>query len=349
MRSSDIEIRVDGTFLSRIATWGDLEWSERFDGGCWEASWTMEVPEGWHHPAIRRGAIVEVLEGPVVLWTGLLAEPDRESWEMTATGLVREAERYTAIDAMDKATRRVNVATLVAELYRGLPWEVGTLGALLPSWPSHADPVQSDQGGLWMLDELWDAAAEAAGWHWGVGPDRLPYAVPEPTEPTWRMTPGSGTLGLADDEYASHLVGRYYESATTLATSIRGNDDAAERWGRTERAVDLTGRGTLTASKVDAILDGMLEASRPRPGFSNALEPGPYDLTTLGGVPAHLPHVRAGQRVRLHGVQSEDLVPLPYVDFTIGEVRHEAGAESVYIEPLGLAASNLQAVLEGRS
>ena len=78
------QVYLDGQALSTIAPWGSLTYSERFAGGCWEASWQMEVPDGWHHPAVRRGAHVEIRLGPSVRWSGYMAEPDRESWQMTA-------------------------------------------------------------------------------------------------------------------------------------------------------------------------------------------------------------------------------------------------------------------------
>ena len=338
---ADIEPFVGGRPLSTIAPWGDVKWSERFDGGCWEASWQMQVRQGWSHPAIRRGADVEVRLGAHVLFAGKLTEPDRDSWLMTATGLSREGERFTALATDGTAGRYIGESTenAVAE---GLPWDYWPVPL-----PSHANPVQGEESdGTNTVSAMWTAASAAAGWYWGVGPDRIPYARPRPTLPSWRVAPGVVDLGVADDEFATHLVGTYLTPTLTRARVTRGNTLAAERWGRVERPVDLTVRKVMTLAQAEATLDGMLAKIGPRPGYTTGLELGPHEITTWGGTRAHLPSIRAGQMVRLYGI-TDDLTGRPYHDIVIGEVRHEAASQMVYIEPLGLAARNLTAVLEG--
>lgn len=338
---TDVEPFVDGRPLSTVAPWGDLKWSERFDGGCWEASWQMEVRPGWHHPAIRRGADVEIRLGGHVLWSGLMAEPDRDSWQMTATGLSREGERFSALATDGSAARYVGESTVNA-VAEGLPWDYWPV-----PFPAHADPVQGEESdGLNTVSAMWTAASAAAGWFWGVGPDRIPYALPRPTFPTWRVAPGVVTLGVADDEFATHLVATYLTPSLTRARTTRGDGAAAARWGRVEKIVDLTARKVMTLAQANATLDGMLAKIGPRPGYTSGLELGPHEITTLGGTRAHLASIRAGQMVRLFGVVDE-LTGTPCHDIVIGEVRHEAESQTVYIEPLGLAARNLTAVLEG--
>src|SRR5690606_23721006 len=110
-------------------------------------------------------------------------------------------------------------------------------------FPEHANPVKTEESdGINTVSALWTAAAEASGWFWGVGPDRVPYAQPRPTTPMWRVGPGAASLGVADDEFATHLVGRYNAAIGGTATTVRGNADAAARWGRVEQVVDLTAR-----------------------------------------------------------------------------------------------------------
>lgn len=335
------EVFVAGRPLSTIAPWGDLKWSERFDGGCWEASWEMRVRHGWRHPAIRRGAAVEVRIGGHRAWGGLLSEPDRDSWQMIATGLSREGERFTALATDGTAGRYVGESTTNA-IAAGLPWDYRAV-----TFPAHSDPVQSEESdGTNTVSNIWTAAANAAGWYWGVGADAIPYALPRPTLPAWRVAPGVVELGVADDEFATHLVGTYLTAAFAFARTTRGNAEAAARWGRVEKPVDLTTRQTMTLAEANATLDGMLAKIGPRPGYSTALEIGPGEITTMGGTRAHLPLIRAGQMVRLYGVDDE-VAGMPYHDIVIGEVRHEAASQTVYIEPLGLAARNLAAVLEG--
>lgn len=338
---ADVQVFVSGRPLDGIAAWGDLKWSERFDGGCWEASWQMEVRQGWHHPAVRRGATVEVRLGAYVIWKGLLTEPDRDSWQMTATGLVREGERFTALATDGSAGRYIGESTSNA-VDAGLPWDYRPV-----PFPPHANPVQTEESdGTNTVSAMWTAASAAAGWYWGVGPDAIPYARPRPTFPSWRVAPGVAHLGVADDDFATHLVGTYLTPTLTRARTTRGNEAAAARWGRVEKSVDLSKRKVLTEAQANASLDGMLAKIGPRPGYTTGLELGPHEITTFGGTRAHLPLIRAGQMVRLYGLVDE-VTGQPYHDIVIGEVRHERDANTVYIEPLGLAARNLTAVLEG--
>lgn len=340
---TDVEPFVNGRALSTLAAWGDLKSSERFDGGSWEASWQMEVREGWNHPAVRRGADVELRLGGHTLWSGKLTEPDRDSWQMTATGLVREGERFTALATDGSAGRYIGESTVNA-VAEGLPWDYWPV-----PFPSHANPVQGEESdGTNTVSAMWTAASAAAGWFWGVGPDRVPYARPRPTLPSWRVAPGVVQLGVADDEFATHLVGTYLTPTLTRARVTRGDALAAARWGRVEQSVDLTPRKVMTQAQAEATLDGMLAKIGPRPGYTTGLELGPHEITTWGGTRAHLASIRAGQMVRLFGIVDE-FTGKPYHDIVIGEVRHEWSAGTVYIEPLGLAARNLTAVLEGNS
>lgn len=340
-----VEPYVNGRPVSTVGAWGDLQYSERFDGGSWEASWVMEVRRGWHHPAIRRGADVELRLGGLVVWAGILAEPDRDSWQMTATGLVREGERFSA-RAADGTPGRYITSSTVNAIGNGLPWDYREV-----SLPAHANPVQSEESdGLNVVSAIWSAAAAASGMFWGVGSDRIPYIRTRPTQPSWRIAPSVGVLGQGDDEFATHLVGRYRSMAGVLETTTRGDSGApgtpSDRWGRSERPVDLTPRKRISATRANEILDGMLTKIGPRPGYTTGLTLGPGEITTMGGSLAHLPTIRAGQMVRLDGVVDE-ATGRPHHDIVIGEIRHDPAARTVYIEPLGLAARNLAAVLEG--
>lgn len=339
------QVFLEGRPLATIGNYQGLEWSDRLAGGCWEASWDMRVKRNWHHPFTRRGARVELRLGPVCVWCGVLAEPDRDSWRVTARGYSRAAEEYPALNPDGTAATNITVATGQA-ITRGLPWAAGTL----PSWPAHANPVASEEfDGVNTVAALWEAGAEAAGWYWGVGPDRRPYAVPRPTTPTLRCAPGAVVLGVADDEFVTHLAGRYMKVGGGLGTVIRGDSGLAGtpsyRWGRREEVVDLTPRKAMTLATAESILDGMLSRLAPRPGYSNGYEVTHGQIFTTGGTPVHLPLLRSGQVVRLHGVVDDSPHPVPWHDIVIGEIRHTKGG--AYIEPLGLADRNLTAVLSG--
>src|SRR5690348_9828641 len=87
MTRAPLAVKVGGYWLHQIGAYSDLTITDRWPGGCFEASWTLELPVGYPHPALRRGASVQVLDGGLVVWSGILSEPDRSTWECVATGL----------------------------------------------------------------------------------------------------------------------------------------------------------------------------------------------------------------------------------------------------------------------
>ena len=52
-------------------------------------------------------------------------------------------------------------------------------------------------------------AATAQSKRWGVGADGRFFAATDPTTPTYHAVPGQPVMGQADDDYATHIFGRY--------------------------------------------------------------------------------------------------------------------------------------------
>lgn len=335
------ELRIGGRWLSGIAPWGELKWSHRWPGGCWEASWQMDLPVGANVDILQRRPLVEVMDGPVCRWRGTLTEPDRETWQLTALGLCRQAEHCLCFDGSLATTSIPNTA-IDEGIARGiLNW---TRPA---SISSTAFSTASTTDGLNYLTPLLDGWSQEEGKRWAVGADGAVRASVDPTTPTYSITPNVARLSLADDDYASHLYGRRMVTSTTYQTHTRSDTGAAARWGSREFGVDLTGLGVITNVRAAAILEGMLAKGKARTGYTNRIEVAASQLLTMGGSPAHLPGMTAGPMVRLNGFfdDSRLLSGKNYVDIVIGETEYVDGEDAIVLAPVGLVDRSLSDVL----
>lgn len=333
-------INVAGTWLSTIGPWADLTWSTVADGGCGQASWNMQLPRGYTHPALRRGSVVQVKAGSMPLFRGVLAEPDdsEDGWSLHADGLYTLGDGFLCLDGSLNTTSVPNTAVDQA-IARGLPWTRPT------SISASAFAVSDTTAELNYLGDLLDAYAQSVSQRWGVDEFGALFLRTDPTTPTWHMTPGSGEFGLADDDYASDIFLRYYNTTYQPAT-VRVNDaTAASQFGTKEVAVDGSNYGAISAAQATANAQGLLARGVARLGWTNTVSPSRWQITTPGGTPAYLPLVKAGQMVRLHGVRNQQGQPLPYVDFVIGEATYNATDDSVTLAPVGMVARTLSDVL----
>ena len=353
-----IQLRVGGQWLIVDPhTFGDLTFSSSWPGGCKEASWSSSTTYEARHPALVRGALVEVVYGGVRLWVGDLQEPvwDGENASFTASGLVRRGERYVAFDSLLETTDRADTAIDQANLRgTGLGW---TRAASIPTTSlgtGTTDPVNS-------VSALLDAHAEALGQRWAVDASGTVYMAADPTTPSYYVTPGAADLGIADDNYASHVILRHrtttgspYRSA--IYPSLASAASAYEvKYGHSEWTRDVTDLGPMSNAAADALAQKVYERSKARPGWTNGLEVTANELLTAGGAPADLAIVAAtgaGQLIRLNGVPDE-VALTPYTDVVIGEAAWAVGSETVNLNPVDLAARTPEDVftelLEGRA
>jgi hypothetical protein len=338
-----VQVRINGQWLSSIAPWGELNWSHNADGGCAEASWKMDLPNTYSHPALTRGKIVEIKVGPENVWKGVLLEPDvDDDWTFTAQGLSALAKDFLCFDASLNTTSKPNTAVDQAIL-RGLPWTKPN------SLSSPAFAATDTTAELNYVADLLNAWSTSESKRWGVNADGEVYAQIDPTTPTWHLTPGAGRFGLADDDYASDLFIRYLTSGAGYATATVADTVARANFGRREYGVDGTPRGLLTSTQAAALGTGLLAKGKARLGYTNAVEVSRYQLTTPGGTPAYLPFVKAGDLVRMFGVRNEQGQPLNYVDWVIGETHYEAGSETIGLAPVGLVGRTLTDALSDLS
>lgn len=335
------QILVDGTWLSTIPSVygvGDLRYSTAARG-CEQASWSMSLSPTFGHPALLAGKIVEIRVGPKNVWQGTLDEPDRtdNGWSFSAAGLAAEGESFLCFDE-DLNTTSIPDVAIDQAIARGLPWKRPVSISAVP----YADGDST--AALNKVGPLLDSWSLSESKPWGVNADAEVYAVTDPVMPKWYLTAGSGKVGLADDEYASTLFGRYQSDASTYATAMVEDPAAAFAHYR-EEGIDLTTLGYVDGTKATAVLDGRLADGKARYAWTKALTVSGLQITTPGGQPAFLPFVRAGDKARLFGVVSQQGIPLPYLDFIIGRTELQAGAKTIVISPRELAARTLGDVL----
>lgn len=338
-----LNVRIGGHWLAEIGPASAPAWTTTVDGGCGEASWQMTLPATFRHPALRRGKLVEIRLGSANVWSGVLSEPEYgdNGWEFHATGLADQGDGYLCLDATGTPTTVPNTAVDQA-IARGLPWTRPTSVSAVPFGNNGSD-VETDN--LNYVTDLLDAYANSVSQRWGVNADGALYLKADDTAPTWHMTPGSGTFGLADDDYASHVYLRYYDANYTRRVATVGDATAASLYGRQEYPVDGTNLGAISTATATSVANGLLAKGLARLGWTNTLEPTRYELTTTGGAQAYLPLVKAQQMVRLHGLTDEQGQPVPYVDFVIGSTNYDAAENKLSIAPVGLVARTLSDVL----
>lgn len=339
------QVRVGGVWLASIASVfgiGDLKYSFTADGDCEQASWSMNLSPSFSHSAVVSGALVEIRVGPSNIWSGVLDEPDSTDdggWSFSAAGFGAEVRDWICFDADLNTTSTPDVA-IDGAIARS---QFADFLSRPESLSAASFAVGEETAALNRVGDLLDSWGRSVSKRWGVDPDGRVYAASDPTEPTWYLTAGSGQVGIAGDDYASDLFGRYQVDASTYATATV-SDPAASAAHRREYPVDLTSLGYIDEAKAVSVLGGLLAEGKARYAWTKALTVSRLQLTTPGGTPAFLPFVRAGQMVRLFGVPDPQSLR-PHLDFVLGRTEYVAGANVITLSPVNLAARNLGDVL----
>lgn len=326
--------RINGVWAAEVSPFSRPVIRSRWDGGCVEASWQHRSGP---HSALKATSLVQIFDGAIPVWAGQIREYDPDSGVVSCVGLSAEATAL-AVDSTGAATAVPDTALSVAVSRGALRWVVPVLSSV--PWSDLSDGVST-------IDTMLNALARQYDRHWGVGPDRTLYWEATPTAPRWHIAPGVVRLALAEDDYASHLYGTYDDGTATPKVATVGDAASAARWGRQERSVDLTPMGAITLATAQGVLTSMLSRGMARPQYSGPLELTAGQLINPGGSPAHLPSVRAGQLVRVHGLYDETVTlgGATYVDLVIGECTYQAGAATVSLTPQGAPPRTLAEVL----
>ncbi|MCM0622834.1 hypothetical protein [Nocardioides bruguierae] len=339
---------IDGYPLDLIGPAGPARVLTRWgDGGCgtYEITWDMALPYGTRSHRLHRSALVEIRDAGVTVESGILTEPDWKTGSFTAKGLARAAEDYKAMGELGGElvpTTSANGAINKA-IARGLPW---TLDITVKTG-AYGEVVYNDS--VNQLDALLDAVADEAGKRWGVHPDGRVLFEADPTTADLRVGPGVVDYGTTDDEWASSILIRYYDSGSSqLETAIVDDDDAIADWGRVELDVDATQLGSITAPTATAIANGILAKGRARLTWSGAIEVAYGEITTLGLQPVDLSSIRAGMVLRapvplddarrLNGRLTRDLV--------IGRTDYTEGSQSISLSPVDADNRSLADIVE---
>lgn len=325
---SSIWIRLDGFYAAtEIAAHTPPTWETWADGGSGSASWAFALTMRSQHQGLRKGALVEIMLGPLPVFTGIMSEPDRTTWECTAYGLASAGRQYLALDGGGANTRTLETAAATA---------------IAAGWPATnpgpvSGPVAGDAtGNPISVGQLFDEYAEQTGQRWGVDYAGRLFMRPDPTEPDWLATPGAAAFGVTDEDMAGTLKGRYLDSTSGIyATATSGS-------GAPQVAVDLSERGAMSVTAAEAFLAGMLTRERARQAWTNGVTLTRDQLQTMGGTPAFLPAVRAGQLMRSFGLSYAEQTP--YLDTIIGKTRYTAGDDAIYVEPVATAPRTARAV-----
>lgn len=323
-----IWIRVGGVPATEIAPHSPPTWETWADGGCGSASWEFALTPRAQHQALRLGAVVEVMCGGLALWSGLMSEPDRTSGECIAYGFAAEGRKYLALGGSLESTRDLEVA---------LSWSIARGWGVTNPTPISGPVAGDSTGNPISVGQLLDEYAEQTAQRWGVDAQRRVYMTPGPTTPVWMASPDAAAFGVTSEDRANTIHGRYLQAGTGLyETATAGS-------GAPEIAADLTGRGELSEAAAVAILTGALARDHAGPAWTNGVTMTRDQLQTLGGVPAFLPAVQAGQMMRSFGLSYSDRAgPL---DTVIGKTRYTAGEDVIYVEPVNTAPRSLTDVI----
>lgn len=348
---ADLSLRVGSTWLNSIARVGDIEYTTTYGaggGGLLTASWSMALPRGYTHPALRQGVTVDLVVGTHVIGSGIMADPDRDEWRFVIDGLKRVAERMVAVDGSGNPSTDLSVV-IPAAVSRtpGLPWRY--VLADLPVGPVSSD--SEDVANLNYLQQVIDKYCEIHGKRWLIDRFGVFRLVDDPTAPTLALTPGVPSMATAADDYVMRVYARRVSAvsgtpAEPSAWAVNMSEDVAagSRWGVSESIEDITNLGYLSSGDGQDIADAILDAGRARPAFTQAVAPHPFQITTIGGTTA--PHwlINEGAMVRHQGWLDSDgaLAFGRTVDWVIGSKTYReggaGGAASLTIGPVGLAA-----------
>jgi len=159
--------------------------------------------------------------------------------------------------------------------------------------------------------------------------------------------PGVAELGNTTDDYASEVNVRWSDGGGYF-TATASDPVAADLFGPVEYATSIADRGAMTQSEAQSVADAILAAGRARPGFNSTFGPHSFQLLSVGGAPAALNLVRAGDVVRVHGIVDDyrNLTGAPYLDVVASEVARSQDEQTVQIKPLGSVSTDLAAVVE---
>ncbi len=300
--------------------------------GSERSSWEMDTR--FNHPLMRGNALVEIYDGGFCIWCGTLVEPGADG-QYSARGIWHQAEGLYPMDGGDNLTTNIDVALYHSIITRGeLDWSQ-PMSISNVEWASEPSEMK--------LSDLFDRYAAENALRWWVTPAREIRFGADPTTPQWLVPHAVAGRGLApaEDEFYTHLTGRYLDSATNTYKPVTvGSTEAADVFGRRKVLVDLTDLGPTDAARGSSVLQGMLLKSGARMGYGEGLEVALGQITTTGGTAAALNQITSLLMVRLAGVVDTSRPHLlrSYTDIVLETVKYTDGSRTITATPFGYAA-----------
>lgn len=340
--------------LDNLGPVGGVRFANAASGGDVDCSLTLDIPADANPPALTLGRSLFVADGPMTVWSGLLADPKRGSpWQITGQSLSSLGGNYLALDSDSQITADPNTAIDQA-IARGLPW-IRTIDLPTTTVANNGSDVAS----------LMDAVALGAGSYWQVDTDSHVQLAELETDPSLILasitTPGGRTVdAFATDVWAKYVSIAYDAdnnviAGPTLYVAADANPalSAPRPFGRVEAVYDATPAGPITSDTAQTMADGALALSKPQPSFTGDLTITPGALTSVGGQPVRLSTVRAGRKVRMVGVQPDPVLGEQVfaisVDIVIGQWEYDADSDTAKLTPLGAAKRDLASILRAAS
>lgn len=348
-------VRIGGEHLDRVATVSDLVDSTilRTEGwsGDYQASCKFMADRDFSAPWFRRGADWETIEEGVVTWGGLLSEPSwtGDGWSLSGYGY-GSASDWPAID---------NSVGLVPSSNPDAVLDYAT--ALTPPLPIErwdtsigAGDLGLEPGEITDIATLLDRQGKALGQFWWVDSFREISWVSLPTVPTLMLTPGSGYMGTADDNYASHRYGLRVSSLDPTtgqpdgwALNLVEDEEAWAQFGVRKAVSDLKGMGLLTGAAADDVIVGEFAINGGRMDYTNAIELTETNLLRPGFGWCSPMSARAGEMCRIPDVWDTRTNPTvgSSIDFPLGEVTRYHATQRATAKPLGYQGRNHKAAM----
>lgn len=226
--TAGLDLWVGGYPLSTVCAYDSLSWTTRYPYGDYDLSFHVATGGGFRHPAFAQGNTAQPRLGGLPLFTGDMAEPDYDTGNMAATGVIRRGENYRAFywDTTDLALlptwdpdQAVDdaISPVLASGRTAIGWTRATM--TIPSLRTAADDIEPMQ-----LLELLDLATKRGYgtpyMAWGKRLQMLtqPFTAHgssplTPGAPKWHVHPNVVDLGeLAGDDYATRIFLTYLDS-----------------------------------------------------------------------------------------------------------------------------------------
>jgi hypothetical protein len=164
------------------------------------------------------------------------------------------------------------------------------------------------------------------------------------TNPKWFITPGSGSLGTADEDRVDRVFVRFIDSATGIRNTA--SYPATSPVGGIEKQKDLiTNRAPMTLAAAQAEAQAIWSELAGRSGFTSGWTLTRGQVTAKGGPLVDLAFIEAGDAVCALGAPDPRGVALN-TNVVLGETDYQWAEDELQANPVGAAARDTEAVLE---